>query len=285
MPTLDVTGAYVGVEAVKTATKIATTEYDALILEHLLAASRAVEGPPINRRFFPVVATNKYRWPSLNLQASWELWTEDDLLSVSSISVAAAGQNAVPVAITNYFLEPQWAGPPYNRVEIDLSSSDAFQAGPTPQQSVQITGVWGYSADTQAAGTLGGSINASVTSLVVSSAALVDQGDVLLIDSEAIYVDTGRSAPTSTTLTVKRGVNGTTAASHTSGAAIARYRAPDDVRRLVRADAIASFTQDLAAWGRNVGSGETAAEFQGKALEGLRKSVCQNYRRTRLAAV
>src|SRR5438128_9236134 len=123
MPTLEVAGAYVGVEQLRLASNIADTSHDAIILEHLLAASRAIEQLTV-RRFYPVLGVNAYRWPPLHIAYSWEIWTEDDLLSVSSINVAAAGQNASPVAITHYWLEPQEHGPPYNRVEVDLSSSD-----------------------------------------------------------------------------------------------------------------------------------------------------------------
>ena len=283
MPALELTGSYVGVESFRAATNNPDTTRDAAILEHLLAASREIERLTF-RRFFPVTATNKYRWPPFHVAASWEIWTEDDLLSVSSIFVADSGQNASPVALTHYFLEPQPFGPPYNRVEIDLSSGDVFQAGPTPQQSVAITGQWGYANTTRAAGTLGAAITTTTaTTITISDDTLIDQGDVILIDSEALYVDTPRRTPQQ--LTVQRGVNGTTATTHLNAAPISKYQAPASIRRVVRADAIGTFEQDLASWSRTIGAGEMAVEYQGKMAAQYRQQVVNEYRRFRTAAV
>lgn len=356
MPTLSVVGAYCGVEQFRRASGLQGSDRDAVILEHLLAASRDIERQTL-RRYFPVIATDDYRWPPLHIAASWEVWTEDDLLSVSLLQVAAAGQNASPVSLTNYFLEPQQFGPPYNRIEVDLSSSDVFQSGPTPQRSVQITGAWGFCSTTLVAGTLAVAItDAAATLLVCSNASRIDQGDVLLIGSEAIYVDSPRTqVDTAATLsgdidaqkstqtvglsdgtkvntgetilidaesmlvqsitgnnatvirgwdgstlaahtsgahvyaprglTIQRGVNGTTAATHLTNAPIAKYQAPANIRRIVRADAIGTFQQDQASWGRTVGAGDMAAEFQGKALKSFRKEVIDEFRRRRAAAI
>src|SRR5579883_436978 len=285
MPALSATvGAYCGVEHLKRAINDQTNDRDDLILEHLNAASRDLE-LWLGRRFVPVTATNAYRWPPFHVAASWEVWTEEDLLSVSLLQVAAAGQNAEPVTLTHYWLEPQAFGPPYNRVEVDLSSSDVFQSGPTPQRGVQITGQWGYCATTVPAGTLAAAItSATQTRIGVSVPTTLNQGDVLLVDAEALSVDVSPQLA-SGTLAVRRGVNGTVATTHSNGAALAVYRAPDDVRRLVRADAIAAYTQDLAAWGKSIGSAEMQVEFQGKAIQSLRQRVERNYRRRMVAAV
>ncbi len=286
MPTLDISGAYVGVESLKAAIApaIADTTRDALILEHLLAAT-ADFNRQVDRRFFPVTAKATYRWPPYYVAWTWELWTEDDLLSVSLLQSQAGGQNASPTTLTHYFLEPQALGPPYNRIEIDLSSSDVFTAGSTPQQSVAVTGQWGYCATTRAAGTLAAAITTTTaTTLSCSSAALIDQGDVLLIDSEAIFVDAPRGIPT-TTLTIVRGVNGTTPATHLNAAPIVKYMAPANVRRLIRADAIGTLQQDMASWGRTIGQGEMAVEYQAKQQKSLRQQLIDQYARRRTAAV
>lgn len=277
------TGAYCGVETLRRATGYQDASRDSVILQHLLGASRDFDRDTL-RRFFPYTGMNAYRWPPLHISASWEQWTEEDLLSVSLVQVAAAGIGAVPVTLTHYYLEPQFAGPPYNRLEVDLSSADVFQSGPTPQRSLQITGQWGYTSTTRAAGTLGAAIaSPSATTITISDDTLIDQGDVLLIDSEALFVDAPRNGPL--TLTVQRGVNGTTAATHLNGAPIAKYVAPADVQRVVRADAILSFQQDLASWGRVIGAGDLAVEAQGKAMQTMRQRVVSHYRRARTAAV
>jgi hypothetical protein len=79
-----------------------------------------------------------------------------------------------------------------------------------------------------ASSTLGSSINSSVTSLTVASAATFpSSGEFrILIDTEIMKV----TAVSSTTFTVSRGVEGTTAASHTSGAAVTGILTADAMR-------------------------------------------------------
>lgn len=284
MPTLEVSGSYVGVEQFRAASKIQATTDDAVILDHLLAASRDIERLTL-RRFFPVIATNYYRWPPFHVSASWEVWTEDDLLSVTLLQAQASGQHASPVNLANFYLEPQQYGPPYNRIEIDLSSSDVFTAGPTPQRSIGVTGLWGYCNTTTPAGTLAAALTTTgVTTATVSVPTPINQGDVLLIDAEAIYVDLSPALGAGD-LVIQRGVNGTTPATHLIDAPVSRYQAPASIRRVVRADAIGTFQQDLANWGRTVGQGDMAVEFQGKMAKSYRQTVIDEYRRARFAAV
>ena len=282
MPALEATvGAYCGVTTFKRACNITDTTHDREILDHLLAASREIDRLTF-RRYLPVTGTNKYRWPPFHVAASWEVWTLEDLLTVTALNVADSGVGAVPVPVTHYFLEPQYAGPPYNRVEIDLSSTDVFQAGPTPQQSVAITGQWGYSNTTVGIGTLTAQLLSTDTTITASSPASIEPGDVLLIESEAIFVDLD---PGNSQTVLRRGVNGTTAATHANSTAIAKYQAPSAIRRVVRADAIGTFQQDTAAWGRTIGAGDMAVEYQGKQIKSMRQQVVDEYRRARTAAI
>lgn len=270
MPNIsNVSGAYCGVTTFKTAANIQTTQFDELILEHLLAASREIDRLT-QRRYFPVTATNSYRWPPFHVAASWEIWTEDDLLSVSSITASTSGINATPVAITHYFLEPQQHGPPYNRVEVDLSSSDVFTAGTTPQRSVAITGQWGYCANTVPVGTLAAPIGSTDTTISITLTGAVEAGDVLLIENEAVFAEI---YPGYTLLSYQRGVNGTTAAAHAGSTAVNKYVAPYDIRRMVRADALGTFSQDQASWGRTIGAGELAVEWTGKMPQNMRQRI------------
>jgi hypothetical protein len=277
-------GAYCSVEELVAAVPhLALGTFDAVILEHVLAASREVE-LRFGRGFFPYQGMNAYRWPPFAVAYSWEVWTDDDILSVTNVAVAAGGLGAVPVALTNYYLEPQQSGPPYSRIEVDLSSTDVLQAGPTPQRSVQITGQWGYCATLAPAGLLTSGINASVTALTVSTPVTVNQGDVIVIDSEAIYVDHSPSLASGTAV-VQRGVNGTTAASHLVNAPISRYRAPADIRRLVRGEAMSSFQEDQGSWARATGSTDVTLRAASTQLTQYWQRAEATYRRTRLAAV
>jgi len=163
------------------------------------SSSRSVERAS-HRFYIPRVATRLYRWPQWTRGYTWQLLLDQDLLSVSSLQSAA--QNSTPTPLTHYFLEPQSSGPPYGFIEVDLSSSDTFSAGNTPQRSISVTGTWGYSADTQSSGTVASGLASSTTatSFVCSDASKIDVGDTLLIDSEQLFVS--ERAPVTTTATL-----------------------------------------------------------------------------------
>jgi hypothetical protein len=148
------------------------------------------------RIFIPKTQTRLYRWPSLQGGRAATLWLDFDLISVTTLQGKA--QDSSPTTITNYFLEPANYGPPYDRVEIDLSSSDAFESGNTPQRSISIAGSWGYKATTRTAGAVASGLasDAAATGMVVSQAArpLIDVGDTLLIESEQVQVTAIASA-------------------------------------------------------------------------------------------
>jgi hypothetical protein len=67
--------------------------------------------------------------------------------------------------------------------------------------------------------TLNGAVSAAQITITVFSSAQINVNDIVQIDSEQLQV-TLISGTTMTTLTVTRGVNGTTAATHSSGAAV-----------------------------------------------------------------
>jgi hypothetical protein len=175
-------------EKVKAALEVAGTDANAAIDQHIEGASREIDRI-LGRRFLPKTQTRRYRWPQGN-GAGQVLYLDEDLISVSGIT-SENGDVTVPVG--EVFLEPGNDGPPYSRIEIDTSTTDAnaaFAAGDTPQRAVAVTGSWGYTAANITAGTVtsGLASDASATSFVCSNAALIDVGDTLLIESEQLFV-------------------------------------------------------------------------------------------------
>jgi hypothetical protein len=153
------------------------------------AASRAIEGAT-RRWFFPRTQTRLYRWPDFTQPSSVILWLDADLLSVSLLQAKAQDATPTTIVAADYFKEPVNFGPPYDRIEIDLSSSSAFDTGATPQRSISVAGSWGYSEATRMGGTVtsGLAADAAAVSMVCSNASLIGVGDVLLIGSEQVFV-------------------------------------------------------------------------------------------------
>ncbi|MGA5435477.1 hypothetical protein ACPCIZ_12885 [Streptomyces cellulosae] len=173
-------------ESVKTTLDVAETAHaNAQVDRAIAAASRAAEGL-LHRTFYPRVETKYFNWPNLQRARSWRLWLgHNELICVSTIT---AGGVVIPD--TDYFLEPNEFGPPYDRIEIDLDSSSAFSTNGTHQRSIAITGTWGYTDDHTAVGTLAEALDASETGVDVdgATAARVGVGSVLKVGSERMLV-------------------------------------------------------------------------------------------------
>ena len=176
-------------EAVKRAGLINGDSKNAIIDRITESQSRRID--LLTRRFFiPKTETQLYRWPSEQRTRSHILWLDQDLLAVTTLQTKAQDSSPTTISSSDYFVEPNNAGPPYNRIEIDQSSSAAWESGDTPQRSISVLGSWGYGNDTRSAGTVASGLasDATVTSMVCSDSSLIGVGDTLLIESEQIFV-------------------------------------------------------------------------------------------------
>lgn len=130
----------------------------------LQTASRYID-TRLHRWFYPLTATYNYY-----LGGGGEgFWLNRDLLSLT-----AATADDVAATLSDVTLSPAetpyaWAG---------ITGTD-----------IDLTGVWGYSNDTENVGALNGAIaTTTATTLEVTNAATVGIGDQLLIDTERLVV-------------------------------------------------------------------------------------------------
>lgn len=130
--------------------------------------------------------------------------------------------------------------------------SDCVDSTDVPPVFLYVTGVWGWHDDYDNAfahvDDLQANINATVTTLTVADADGEDldgfiprfsQGNLIQIGTELMDV----LNISGNTLTVKRGVNGTTAAAHTSGDDVKVYQVPETVRRITARQAALLYTR------------------------------------------
>ncbi|MCH8991004.1 MAG: Ig-like domain-containing protein [Acidobacteria bacterium] len=128
-------------------------------------------------------------------------------------------------AATDYLLLPSNADPassgnpgsrPYTSIEVDVDAGTKG-AFPVGRETVQVAGQWGWWRHLKTAAETANTIaDATTTSVEVSSRTDVEAGHTILIDSEQMFVE----SYSTNVLTVVRGVNGTTAASHDNAKAI-----------------------------------------------------------------
>lgn len=220
---------YASLGALKAELGKTNTDDDAVLLRLLVDASREADRRVPGRVFYATTATRYYAGGGRR-----RLVIHDDLVSVTTLKVDANFDDTYEltlVASTDYFLAP------YNRLSdepataIDLNpNSTQLGVWPVGPRAVEIVGVFGYSAETEASGTLGAAItDAAATSVTMTASHGLTGGETIYIGSEQLYV----SSVSTNTLTVVRGVNGTTAATHSNSAAVTRRRYHRNAERAV----------------------------------------------------
>ena len=222
---------YAGLAELKSLASITGSDGDSSLWLALEAASRAVDRF-CNRHFYVLNATRTF---DVDGVAGFGV---PDLVSVTTLCEDADQDRVFEVTRgpDDYLLYPLNAEPaspwgrPYHRVLADpVGPRPAFTVG---RRAVEIAGRWGYRCDAADAGAdvdQGGTLSAVATTVTVTDGSLVSAGQTLLLDSEQLFV----REVSGNNLTVVRGVNGTTAATHADGSDLLVYRYPDPVVRAV----------------------------------------------------
>lgn len=236
---------FLGLSAFKSSVTISDTTDDTRLLAVLESVSRQVE-LTCHRRFQPFSATMYFDAPHGST-----LPLTHDLLSVTSLKTDANGAGTYEntwTVNTDYFLYPPNAAydqSPYWRID-RARYNPTYSFPMCIERGVQIVGVWGYWLDLVAQSTLGAAITTTTTTSVTMSASHgLEAGQTILIDSEQLYI----TAVSSDTLTVERGVNGTTAATYLIAATVSLYRYPGPVVEATRIQAARIFQRVHAPFG------------------------------------
>lgn len=171
-------------EVVKSALGNTTNQYDAQIDRAIETGSRTVEAR-LHRIFYPNTTTKYFDWPNDSYARSYRLWLDQNEL----ISITSLVSGGITIPASNYFLEPNGYGPPYDHLDLDLADNSSFSTVNTFQRSIAITGVFGYNLDSASAGAITAAIvSTSATTLSISDSSLVGVGSLLTIDSERLIV-------------------------------------------------------------------------------------------------
>jgi hypothetical protein len=222
-------GSYASIADVKGVLGISATTDDTVIRKIAEAASRSIDS--YCNRIFAVQSTTKY------FDGAVELCVPD-LLSITTLKTDEDGDYDYDntYETTDYILygvgiEDTLNTYPKTRIVIDPNGDySSFASG--YKKGVQIAGVWGYGDGISATPyvidtTTAEALDTSETGVDVTSVTNLSAGQVILVESEQMYI----YSIATTTLTVERGVNGTTAATHDTGKSIYIYQYPSDVRQ------------------------------------------------------
>lgn len=236
---------------------ITGTGQDVALRELLERVSRAVDRAS-NRHFYVLAATRLFDTDSDGRDLG-----VPDLVSIDTNGLKTDDNRdrtfETTWAATDCLLEPANADPataanstsrPYTQVVVDTDAGGktAFSIG---RRTVQIAGQWGFwqhatdSGDTVQDNPL----SAAATTLNVSDGTKFAVGQTLLIESDQSYI----TAIAANALTVRRGLNGTTAASHVQSTAISVFEYPAEVVQATIIQAARWWRRKDAAYGNQIG--------------------------------
>ena len=222
-------GAYASIADIKGVLGITATTDDTTIRKIAESASRSIDNY-CNRIFVTQTATKYFDGATV-------LWLPD-LLSITTLKTDEDGNATFEntLATTDYLtyrtgLEDSLNTFPITRVEISENSDySSFASG--IRKGVEIVGIWGYGDGISATPyisdtTITEDLTAGESLIDVTSVTNLSAGQLILIGSEQYYI----YSISTLTLTVEAGVNGTTEATHSSGATISIYQYPSDIRQ------------------------------------------------------
>lgn len=232
---------------------------DNVLAELCIEASREFESMCGQRIFYPYLDTKYFDHPDQKGHPNSTLLLHDDILQVTSLTT---NNGADTLAAGDFFLRTgargRYGETPYDRIELEYGSTGYatnFQWTDTPQRANAVTGFWGYvpgwtgAVATDSCWVSSGAAIQSVTSttLVVDSLAGVNMLGVFprvaMFDLVMWYTTSYATMEMgfvinvdedSNTITLNRGVNGTTALSLTGTPTLYVYRPPRDIVHAVR---------------------------------------------------
>jgi hypothetical protein len=254
--------AYAWLDDVKADLNITGTTYDGHLIRELDRASRMID-KLTGWQFYPKLATRYFdvESKSCHYVHNGTLYPIEPLLAITSISMSDNdGSTYTALSASDYYTSRggNYEASPWT--EITLSELGSYTYWYTGQRSVKIIGTWGYREDYAAAwessqDAVAIAMNASQTTVTVADANGANQwgytprfqvGQLLRIDSE--YVAVTGSNTTTNVLTVVRGCNGTTAATHSDATRIDIWRPQDLASNCTRVQAVRWFKRAQQAF-------------------------------------
>lgn len=206
---------------------ITGTTDDSRLLAYLEGASRVIDRF-CNGHFY-IKSETQYYDGIVPLQIN-------DLLSIDTNGLTtdedgdATFENTF--ATTDYILYPLNTFP---KTKIELSADSDYGNFGYPKKGCSIAGKWGYGDGisatpyTDSGDSTGDNLSDTATTCDVTDADTFSPGQTILLSSEQCYIS-GYDT-TNDTITIVRGVNGTTAVGHNAGTGIYIYDYPADIEQ------------------------------------------------------
>lgn len=218
---------------------------DDVVIENLLKAASKFLDTKTGRRFTPYVETRYYCVPD-----GRTLYLDDDLLEVISIT----NGDATTLSSSDYNLQPRNSSPRYAiRLKEATSVTWESDSDSNSEDVIAVAGIWGfhdrYTAAWLLSTTAAEAMDATETGYDVTSGSGFAIGNIIRFDNELGYV----SNVATNTLTITRGENTSTAATHLTAISVYIWQVMEDAR-----NAVLEYTQ--AAYKRRYGQAVSTTE-------------------------
>ena len=226
---------YGRLSVMKSDLSISGTTLDDALLRARDAASRDFDRRT-GRHFYSEVGTY-YFTPNRSGLCTLRLRNPSDVISITTLKVDEDGDGTYEKTLTansDYWLLPNNPNQyePYRAIELNPQGTN-LSAWPRGPRRVQLVGKVGFSDETELTTvTAAEAIDASETAIDLSASGDIEVGETIVIDSEQMYV-TAVSTSGAFPMTVVRGINGTTAATHLTAAPIYRRRYPRVIEQVI----------------------------------------------------
>lgn len=203
------------------------------------------------------------------------LYVDDDLLEVTTLT----NGDGSSIAAANYLLYPANS---YPKESLHLKQSAGIAWLPDSsgnyEQVISLTGIFGYHDNYTlawySAGTIAdvAGINSSVTSYTASASHGIVAGMLLKIESEYVYV----SGVSTNTITIVRGVNGSTAAAHATATAVNYWGVMNRVSEICREAVAARWNLRANPIGQTITIGNVQFNTPNSISEWLQQELYNN---------
>lgn len=275
--------AYANLDIIKDRLEFDTVGDDGRVRTLIEAVTRDVDGY-CNRSFGPLVATRYFSGNGKGcLLLPW------DLIAITTLKEDEDrdGTFETTWATTDYELAPYDNDPtgqadlettrPYWAIEVNERSNGDKSSFPRGQKRFEVVGKFGYNESTVDSGSLlSGALDDSSTTVTVDDGSDFHALQTILVDSEQMYV----TDISGNDLTVDRGVNGTTAASHADNATVSILEVPSQVREAVVVETVRRWQMERADYASQTGSVETGeVRLLGGGLRHVTMEMLGPYRR------
>lgn len=199
---------------------------DSVIVDLLEAASRFLD-EKTGRHFYPSIKSCVYDLPT-----DGALYLGDDLLEVITLT----NGDGSTIASNQYnFKSPN--STPYWAIVMKQLASTSWQASDTngSEQAIAVNGWWGYHNNYSRGWLQVGTLSAAITDTTTlafsaTTGHAITAGMIIKIDSEIYNID---AAATNTITPVRRGDNGSTAATHLINAPVYKWQSMSSVKESV----------------------------------------------------